>query len=188
MPAKKEASLLPDEENLSTPSGRIIRWLTTIGRVVIVITELIVIGAFLSRFWLDRKNSDLSEVLRQQKAIVGSTNEFQQEFSILREKLKTIKAFYADKPLYAQKISSLSQSTPPEIVYDSLSISEDPANKKITASLSTSVLQEEVIISFINNLILNPDVEAVQVNNITKKPKDNKYSLEVLVIFKGQST
>lgn len=187
MPAKKEASLLPDEENLTTPGGRVIVWLTTVGRIVIVFTELIVIGAFLSRFWLDRRNSDLSEVLRQQKAIVESTGSFQKEFSFLQKRLKTIKAYYADKPLYAQKITSLSQSTPPEIVYDNLIIVQDPASRKITASLSTSVLKEELIIDFINNLILNPDVEAVQVNDITKKPKDNKYSLDILVIFKDQN-
>jgi len=53
MPAKKEISLLPDEENLDSFSARAFRWLTTVGRYVIVFTELIVICAFLSRFWLD---------------------------------------------------------------------------------------------------------------------------------------
>jgi hypothetical protein len=46
MPAKKEISLLPDEENADSLSARIVRWITTVGRYVIVFTELIVIGAF----------------------------------------------------------------------------------------------------------------------------------------------
>jgi methyl coenzyme M reductase subunit C-like uncharacterized protein (methanogenesis marker protein 7) len=77
MPAKKEISLLPDEENLNTLSARVLRYLTTIGRVIIILTELAVISAFLSRFWLDRKNADLSETIRQQKAILESTQEFE---------------------------------------------------------------------------------------------------------------
>ena len=80
MPSKKEISLLPAEENLNTFSARFLKWVTSVGRVVIVFVELIVIGAFLSRFWLDRKNSDLSETLRQQKAILASTQEFEKDY------------------------------------------------------------------------------------------------------------
>jgi len=76
MANKKELSLLPDSSNPNSFSARFIKWVTTIGRWVMTLTELIVISAFISRFWLDRKNSDLSDLIRQKQAILESTQEF----------------------------------------------------------------------------------------------------------------
>ncbi|MBU4397602.1 hypothetical protein KKC08_05560 [Patescibacteria group bacterium] len=86
MPAnfKREISLLPKDQDNNSSTAKLIRWITTVGRVVIIFTELIVIAAFVSRFWLDRKNSDLSESIRQQKAILESTALFEVDYSTLK--------------------------------------------------------------------------------------------------------
>lgn len=182
MIAKKEISLLPAEENLNSPGARILRWLTTIGRFVIVFTELIVICAFISRFWLDRQNADLSEIIRQQKAILETTKDFEDEYSLLQGKLKTIKDLALRKSDYGTKINSLVNSTPSDIIYDDLTISKQ--NQKITATVSLTVLKETSITDFIANLTLNPDIETVDIQKIEKKPRENKYSIDIFVIFK----
>jgi len=87
MPPKKEISLLPSEENLNSPLAKITKWATSTGRVVIIFVELIVILAFLSRFSLDRRNADLSETLRQQKAILASTKDFENDYLSLQKRL-----------------------------------------------------------------------------------------------------
>ena len=71
---------MPDSYNPNSFNARFIKWLTTIGRWVMTLTELIVISAFISRFWLDRKNSDLSDLIRQKQAILESTQYFESEF------------------------------------------------------------------------------------------------------------
>lgn len=187
MPVKKEPSLLPNSENNNTLLARTLRWATTVGRVVIIFTELIVISAFLSRFWLDRKNSDLSEVIRQQKAILESTQDFEQEYNLLAQRLKTIKNFYASTPSYHSQIQSLANSTPPNIVYNSLTFRAPEKNNPLRAELSLISYQEESIISFITNLVVNPDIQTVEVNRIEKKSKDSRYLVTVSVTFK-QST
>jgi len=182
MVAPKEISLLPREEDLNSPTARFLRWATTVGRYVIVFTELIVISAFISRFWLDRKNADLSEVIRQQKAILETTKTFEKDFSLLKQRLDKIKLFYAQQPLYDQNLSSLVKSTPPQIVYDNLIISRDQDDRvSVIASLSSS--SETAIVDFITNLILNPDIQKVDVKNIEKKLKSDTYSINLLLIF-----
>lgn len=184
MVAKKEISLLPEEENLSSVGGRILKWSTTVGRFVIVFTELIVISAFVSRFWLDRRSSDLSEIIRQQKAILETTKDFEKNYSLLQQKLKTVKGFISSSPKYGEKINSLIASTPQDIIYDDLTISKD--NQKIMANIALTVLSEQSIIDFITNLTLNPDIESADVRKIEKKPKENNYSMELLVFFKNK--
>ncbi|HOY61167.1 MAG TPA: PilN domain-containing protein [Candidatus Woesebacteria bacterium] len=184
MPAKKEISLLPKEENLNTFSARFLRWVTSVGRVVIIFVELIVIGAFLSRFWLDRKNSDLSETLRQQKAILGSTQEFEKDYVSLQERLKFIKNFYATEPKYIESLNSLIQSIPEGIYFENISFNSGEKSNPITGSVESYSYQEDAIIDFIVNLKLNPDISSVNVQKIEKKTKDSKFYLSLSLTFK----
>lgn len=183
MPDNKQATLLPESENVNSFSARFIHWLTTAGRFVIVFTELIVVLAFISRFWLDRQNSDLSEVLRQQRAILESTQDFEKEYSLLQQRLVAIKNMYGNKPDYTNKVVALSNSTPPDIVFKTLTVSQDPVSKDLTASLALSALSEDSMVNFISNLTLSPDIKTVNVTSIEKKPKESTYTLNILVVF-----
>lgn len=182
LPAKKEISLLPDEANSNTTGARVMHWITSIGRFIIVFTELIVIGAFLSRFYLDRKNSDLSDVIRQQKAIVESTQNFENDFNLLQNKINLIKNIYAQQPEYQSKIDTLAASTPPDITFESLLIKTDD-KQQISADLSLTAFQESSIIDFMTNLIVNPRIKSVDVQKIEKKPKDTKYIVNLSISF-----
>jgi hypothetical protein len=185
-PAKKEISLLPDDANVNTIGARAMRWVTTVARFVIIITEMIIIGAFLSRFYLDRKNSDLSDVIRQQKAIIESTQNFENDFVLLQKKLSIISQYYKNQPEYQTKIATLIESTPPNITYDNLQLNSESQN--VTALISFNAFDETSIIDLITNLILNPKIKSVDVNTIEKKPKDTKYIVNLTVTFKSNVT
>ena len=180
---KKEISLLPNEENSNTLIARILRWLTTVGRVIIIFTELIVISAFLSRFWLDRKNSDLSEIIRQQTAILASTKDFEADYRSLQERLKYISNFYKSQPKYVDNLNSLIQSLPDGIFFRSLTLNSDPKTSQIVAQVELYSYQEDSIVDFITNLKLNPDISSVDVQKIEKKTKDSKYYLSLSLTF-----
>lgn len=183
MPLKKEISLLPDEHNPNLLSARIIKWVVTVGRFVIVFTELIVICAFISRFWLDRKNSDLSEITRQQKAILESTSQFENDYNALSRKLSAIKGIYTSQPDYTPGLDSIVSSTPNDIVYKELTVEKPVDLTNIKADLSVYALNENSIIEFITNLLLNPEFDSVSVDTIEKKPKDSKYTVDLSLII-----
>lgn len=187
MANKKELSLLPDSENPNSFSARLIKWLTTVGRWVIVITELVVVSAFISRFSLDRKNSDLSETIRQQQAILESTQDFEKEFNSFQQRLKFIKDFYTNDPQYDQKIKTLVNSTPSDLIYKNISVKLDDANK-VTANASLIAFNEDSIIRFITNLMANPEINDVKINQIEKKSQENNYSIVISIVFKDSKT
>lgn len=188
MPVKKEISLLPDQENNSSLVSKVLRYSTTVGRVVIIFTELIVISAFISRFWLDRKNSDLSEVIRQQTAILQSTQEFEKEYTQLQQKLAVIKKYYSQQPQYKSNLTSLVESTPPDIIYNNLTMSKNKDTHGIESSITVIAYQEDSIVNFLTNLIVNPDIKSISLDSIEKKSKDNKYSINIKVEFKTSKT
>lgn len=188
MAIKKEISLLPQAENPNSFSARFFKWLTTVGRWVIIVTELVVVSAFLSRFWLDRKNSDLSEIIRQQEAILTSTKYFEAEYASFQERLKTIKEYYSNQPEYNQHLSSLIDSTPHDLIYNSLTIENDKELKQVTAVASIMAYREDSIVDFISNLMINPGIDTVEINKIEKKPKENTYSLSISIVFNKKSS
>lgn len=188
MAVKKEVSLLPNSENPNSLSSRIIKWSTTSGRVIIIFTELIVVGAFLSRFWLDRKNSDLSETLRQKTAILQSTQDFESQFKQLQQKLSSIKLFYSNQPKYDQQLTSLIKSTPEEIYYKDITLTQDEKTLQTIVNSNLISYREDIIVNFITNLMVNPDIQQVDIKRIEKKPKENQYDVLVSLIFNPTKT
>ncbi|MFA6184818.1 MAG: hypothetical protein WCT51_02440 [Candidatus Shapirobacteria bacterium] len=183
MAIKKELSLLPESENPRSFGARFFKWITTTGRVTIILTELIVISVFISRFWLDRKNSDLSEIVRQKQAILESATPFETEFTKLQERLDYIKSFYSNQPEYDKQISSLISSTPTDLFYNQLSISMDEKTTTTVINASLTAYKEESIVSFITNLTLNSDINQVYVTKIEKKEKENQYLISIVLYF-----
>jgi len=185
MAIKKEPSLLPESENPRSFGARFFKWITTTGRVAIILTELIVISVFISRFWLDRKNSDLSEISRQKQAILESAVPFETEFIGLQKRLSYIKNFYSSQPEYNKQISSLISSTPTDLFYEKISVSADDETKTTTIDTSLIAYKEESIVSFVTNLMLNPDISQVEITKIEKKEKENQYSVSLVLYFKA---
>lgn len=183
MAAKKEISLLPESENPRSFFAKFFKWLTTTGRVTIILTELIVISVFISRFWLDRKNSDLSEVVRQKQAILKSAVPFETEFINFQERLAYINKFYSSQPTYNSQIESLISSTPTNLFYKNLSVNTDPNAKNTVINTSLIAYNEESIVSFITNLMLNPDINQVNITKIEKKEQENQYSISLILYF-----
>jgi len=188
MAIKKELSLLPESENPRSFGARFFKWLTSTGRTAIIVTELIVISVFISRFWLDRKNSDLSEVVRQKQAILESASPFITEFTGLQTRLSYIKDFYSNQPEYNQQINSLISSTPSDLFYKKISVSTDEKTKATIITTSLSAYKEESIVIFITNLMLNPDIDQVNITKIEKKEQESKYSISLTLNFKKVST
>lgn len=184
MAVKKEISLLPESENPRSFGARFFKWITTTGRVVIIFTELVVIIVFVSRFWLDRKNSDLSEISRQKKAVLESMLPFENEFTQLQKKLNFIKDFYTNQPEYDKQINTLVSSTPQDLFFEKLAITKDDKLKLMTINTTLIAYKEESIVSFITNLMLNPEIYQVNVNKIEKKDKENQYTITLTLFFK----
>ncbi len=78
-----EVNLLAGDEFEDQTQGKFLRWALTWGKRIVVLTELVVILAFLSRFWLDTTVADLNDKIIQKKAIVSSSVESENRFRVL---------------------------------------------------------------------------------------------------------
>ncbi len=131
MPAKDVAiNLIGEEEMEHTPVGRIVSWAVTYGRYIMIGTEIIVLLAFISRFSLDRKLTDLNDEISQKQDIIEANVDFEQDFRDVQNKLSKIKELTSAPMPILDALTAIPSLLPAGVHLDSLDIAPD----KLTAN------------------------------------------------------
>ena len=92
MPATEtKINLLPVDPFEQGFWGRFLKWGLSVGRYIVIATELVVILAFLSRFKLDRDLSDLNETIAEKQAVLAAYSTLEADYRELAGRLDLIK-------------------------------------------------------------------------------------------------
>lgn len=140
MPKSKSINLLPQEEFDASVVGRVLKWAMGTFRIIVIITEMIVMGAFLSRFWLDAKNSDLNDLIEVKSAQISSQSDFEKEFRNIQKKLDII-AEMSKGQKASEILSKISSKIPSNITLSSVSLQETSVQVKGIAGDEIAIAQ-----------------------------------------------
>ncbi|MEK7168752.1 MAG: PilN domain-containing protein [Patescibacteria group bacterium] len=133
-------NLLPQDEFQSSTFGRILKWALSSFRVMVIVTELIVMSAFLSRFWLDAKNSDLNDELNVSKAQVQAYSDVENEFRLYQKKLSIAKNLYLQNK-NSNLIADITKLMPEDLLLSSIQETEGDIQLKAISFSERSVAQ-----------------------------------------------
>ncbi len=173
MPKTKGINLLPQQEFEASIVGRVLKWAMSTFRIIVIVTEMIVMGAFLSRFWLDAQNSDLNDAIKIKSAQISTQSDFEKEFRGIQKKLTIFKVLaQAAKP--GDKVSSVASRLPTDIVLSSVSVQDTSAQIKGLAGSEAGLAQ------FIANLKADSSIKSADLGSINSS-EDNP-SLTVFTI------
>lgn len=150
---KASIEFIPQEDWEKTSFGKLLKWVLTVGRWIVIVTELVVVLAFLSRFKFDRELTDLNEKIKQQQAIITASAKFEQEFRLLQKRLLVINELKKTRSEPESLLTELAGLIPPDVLLDEVSVSES----QIT--LSALALSENGLAVFLNNLKNSPKFE-----------------------------
>ncbi|HTK03294.1 MAG TPA: PilN domain-containing protein [Alphaproteobacteria bacterium] len=175
MPKNKAINLLPQEEFETSIIGRILRWAMGTFRIIVIITEMVVMGAFLSRFWLDAQNSDLNESLKVKTAQVAAQAEFEKQFRGLQAKLAIFKTL-SQNPKASDRIEKISSKIPEDISLSGITISDT------SAQIKGSAISEGGIAQFVANLKTEPSFKKVNLGQVNSSDNDQAVTLFTLTI------
>jgi len=183
MPAAKKEfkiNLLPQKEFGRSTSGRILKWALSSFRIIVIATELIVMAAFLSRFWLDANNSDLNDAISQKKAIITSFTETEKKFRTFQKQIDVFTKITSltQKSGYLNLITSL---TPADVVLNSISGDDDSVQ---IIGFSDS---EQNISQFIKNLSSAGKFKDVSLNKIDSGEGSSSAIVFTITAFKKTS-
>ena len=161
--AKKKTgiNLLPQEEFEASITGRVLHWAMTTFRYIVIVTEMIVMGAFLSRFWLDAQNSDLNDLIDIKAAQIETQSEFEKEFRNTQVRLNIFQALNKEKRT-SELMSMITTQIPDGVRLQSLSFTNQDNSAQIKGISGTEV----GIAQFIANLKSNKAFKKIELNQI----------------------
>lgn len=161
MPASViDINLLPEDMRGERYGSKFLQWALTYGRYIIIVTELIVLLAFFSRFKFDQELSDLHEVIQHKQAVIESVADFEKEVRILQDRIAKIGVLEKDHLLYLQAIKILNDIVPEDVILSNLSF------QKLTVSLRAVAYSRKGLSNFLQMLKETPNFESIHVGAI----------------------
>jgi hypothetical protein len=165
----KQINLIPQDEFEGSTTGRVLKWALSTFRVTVIITELIVMSAFLSRFWFDSRNSDLNDELNIKKSQVLAYSDIEKEFRKNQAKLSIVKSLYSENNL-SNVVETISKNIPADVFLSSISVVNKDLNLKAYAFSEISIAQFLINLTnldFLGQVSLNQVSSSVDNSAIT---------------------
>lgn len=178
----KEINLLPKEKWETGNVGKLLKWALSIGRYIIIFTELIVISAFLYRFGLDRKLLDINEQVTQKKRAIENYGDLETNFRTLQAKLKNISQAEKTGLDIDAILSGISEITPIDTTYNSIGIEDQKV------ALEGQTLSETGLATLLAKAQSSQTFSGISLDNVSsanEKSQVINFRLELLLKAKG---
>lgn len=163
-----QINLLPQKEFASTTFGRILNWVLSTFRIIVIVTEIIVMLAFLSRFWLDAKNTDLNEEIKQKQAVIASSLSFEKDFKDIQERLKIFSDISTSEGIISGAFKEISSRMPDDVILTSITFDKDGLE------ISGKSPSEVGVQQFISNLSQSKSLEKVALSNVKSEEEGSQ--------------
>lgn len=179
MPAAKfgRINLLPKDSFEFSILGKILKWSLTTGRVLVVLTEFVVILAFGSRFYYDKKLNDLIEVIDQKQAVVDSFAEIETKMRDILARQAIVEKYLKGNLSINGAISQIKKVTPQDISFTEIAI--DEKGFSLTGASGSEGGLANLLVG-INNI---PNVEGVNVGAIDFDQRQGVINFKVSIII-----
>lgn len=123
-------------------------------------TQLVVMGAFLYRFSLDRQLTDLSKQIAKNVAIVKSYEDVERDFVLAQRRISKAKEVLSSQEAILKTVDSIATATPNQVWYVWLSISPEQV------SMSAYVSSISGLGQFLNQINSNSRFKGVKIGKI----------------------
>lgn len=157
--AKININLLPEDPFFKTFLGQTLRWALSVGRYIVIFTELLVILSFLARFTLDRQLTNLNDAIHQKKTVVESYGDLEDQFRLAQAKINQYQQIEQQANI-SDTFPLLTQIMPSGVQLEELIIS--PQRILMTGS----TISQSSLNVLINNLQLSPDFTKISIDKI----------------------
>ena len=177
MPAAKLAkiNLLPKDSFEFSSLGKFLKWSLTTGRVLVVLTEFVVILAFGSRFYFDKRLNDLIEEIDAKQAVVDSYAEIEKTTRDILTRQKVVDSYLTNNLRISDRINQIRRATPQDVTFDDIAIGENGLSLSGTANSESGLAN---LIAGINQI---PDVESVTVAGIDFDQRQGNIKFKISV-------
>ena len=166
MPTKPHSiNLLKNTQNGF--SAEFVNWALTVGRLLVIITEVIALAAFLYRFSLDGHIIDLRSQIKQKQVIIASQKDNEVKYRDFQDRLYLASNFSLLSKERVKTLKDILGLTPQNMKLKNLSLTKDILNITANAQGISSLT------IFVNSLKKYPNIDTLSLDSIENKPSTN---------------
>ncbi len=163
---RNQINLLPEANFEDTTTGRILSWILSTFRIIVIVTELIVMVAFLSRFWLDAQNTDLNDEIERNVAVLNSSKNFEKEFENIQKRLRVFSELTENQGIYTDALHELVSYLPPDLYLTTVTFKGD--SFFIEGSTSNEISIQQLMV----NLLSTEKFSEISLSELATDTKD----------------
>lgn len=142
---------------------KFMNWALTVGRLIVILTEIVAISAFIYRFSLDERLIDLHSAIKQKQNLISLLRRDEDKYRNLQDRIALASDLMEKNAKTNKVIFDIVGLVPQGATIESLTFNK---NKLILSADVNSVLS---LTNFINVLKDYPDIKAVSIDNIENK-------------------
>lgn len=161
---KNFINLLPQEEFESSTMGRVLHWLLSTFRYLVIVTEMVVIAAFLSRFYFDSVNADLNDEIKQKQTYIEAYLPFEKNFRAVQAKLSIYNQARQNEGKAQDLVELIVSKMPADLYLEEINLGIDGETLIRGASLSERSIQQLVV-----NLADDPKITSAQLVQVESR-------------------
>lgn len=163
---KININLIPRDPFFNTVLGKILRWSLSVGRYIVIFTELMVILSFVARFSLDRQLTNLNDSVHQKQITIESYGDLEEKIRLIQAKTDQYQQIEQQENII-DIFPALTRITPRNIQLDELTI------KSNKISMSGQSLSQQSLNMLINNFQISSDFSNIVVDRIEAGDNQN---------------
>jgi Fimbrial assembly protein (PilN) len=151
-------NLLPHEkENLMT---QFLDWALTIGRLLVILTEIVALGTFIYRFSLDAQLVNLHDDIKTKSFIVDNFKDQETTFRDVQSRLATAKQYASVSNTTANIFEEIAKIGQGKITFKDLNVSTQDVKIEVAANSGSAISQ------FVNDLKNSPTMTSLSVDKV----------------------
>lgn len=155
-----------------------LNWMLTIGRLLIILVEMLALGTFLYRFDLDMKIVDLHDQIEAQSFIVANFQKSEDSFRDLQERLAVIKRYDTISTTTTGIFNDITRLGQGKITFRELTVDTETAKIEAQAA-STATLSQ-----FVSELKKHPTITGVSVDKVENSTSTSLISVSITATLK----
>lgn len=156
---------------------KFMNWALTVGRLIVIMTEVVAVAAFVYRFSLDERLIDLHSAIKQKQNIISALKNDENKYRNLQDRIAIASTFSEKAAKFNRTIEDIISLIPNQVKINDLIWSKD------RVKIDIDVVSIVSLADFINSLKNYPDTKAVSIDSLENKPSVG-LSTNIAVILK----
>lgn len=152
---------------------KLLRWMLSIGRLIVILTEVIALSAFVYRFSIDRRIVDLNDEIKDKQLILGQLERPERLYRNLQERLATASKLERSESETTNRFNDIVTLAIGRIRFNTLLVS----NTEIKIDGSTPSTAQ--LNYFIQQLRQLPSIQTISIDKLDNKTSQGSISFVI---------